>query len=290
VNASIHARVAAARETLRQAGILDVEADLDARLIAQWLLGWDSAQFFTSAAEEPPPTFQNRYDALIARRAAREPMAYLFGGREFWGLMFEVTPGVLIPRPETELIVETALQLFPDTGAALQIADIGTGSGCLAITLAKERPAARVVASDISAAGFRVAQQNASRHDVESRVVFAYGDLLPERLGPTLERFDLIVSNPPYVPEGDRETLQPEVRDYEPAEALFAGPDGLDVIRRLIPAAAQRLKPGGYLVFEIGAGQDRNVTELISGSPGLRMLGLRNDLQGIPRTVVAQRI
>jgi release factor glutamine methyltransferase len=290
VNASIHARVAAARETLRQAGILDVEADLDARLIAQWLLGWDSAQFFTSAAEEPPPTFQNRYDALIARRAAREPMAYLFGGREFWGLMFEVTPGVLIPRPETELIVETALQLFPDTGAALQIADIGTGSGCLAITLAKERPAARVVASDISAAGFRVAQQNASRHDVESRVVFAYGDLLPERLGPTFERFDLIVSNPPYVPEGDRATLQPEVRDYEPAEALFAGPDGLDVIRRLIPAAAQRLKPGGYLVFEIGAGQDRNVTELISGSPGLRMLGLRNDLQGIPRTVVAQRI
>ena len=125
---------------------------------------------------------------------------------------------------------------------------------------------------------------------MESRVVFAYGDLLPERLGPTFERFDLIVSNPPYVPEGDRATLQPEVRDYEPAEALFAGPDGLDVIRRLIPAAAQRLKPGGYLVFEIGAGQDRDVTELISGSPGLRMLGLRNDLQGIPRTVVAQRI
>jgi release factor glutamine methyltransferase len=292
VNASIHARVAAARATLRQAGIPDVEADLDARLIAQWLLGWDSAQFFTSAAEEPRPTFQARYDALIARRAAREPMAYLFGGREFWGLMFEVTPGILIPRPETEIIVEAALQLFPDTSAALQIADIGTGSGCLAITLAKERPAARVAATDISAvAVFRVAQQNARRHDVESRVVFAYGDLLPERLGPTFEYFfDLIVSNPPYVPEGDRATLQPEVRDYEPAEALFAGPDGLDVIRRLIPAAAKRLKPGGYLVFEIGVGQDRAVTGLISATPGLRMLGLRNDLQGIPRTVVAQRI
>jgi release factor glutamine methyltransferase len=290
VNASIHARVAAARVTLRQAGIPDVEADLDARLIAQWLLGWDSAQFFTSAAEEPRPAFQARYDALIARRAAREPMAYLLGGREFWGLMFEVTPDVLIPRPETEIIVEAALQLFPDTSAALQIADIGTGSGCLAITLANERPAARVVATEISAAGLLVARQNASRHGVDSRVVFAYGDLLPERLGPTFERLDLIVSNPPYVPEGDRPTLQPEVRDYEPAEALFAGPDGLDVIRRLIPAAAQRLKPGGYLVFEIGVAQDRGVTGLISATPSLRMLDLRNDLQGIPRTVVAQRI
>jgi release factor glutamine methyltransferase len=290
VNASIHARVAAARETLRQAGIPDVEADLDARLIAQWLLGWDSAQFFTSAAEEPRPAFQARYDALIARRAAREPIAYLFGGREFWGLMFEVTPDVLIPRPETEIIVETALQLFPDTRTALQIADVGTGSGCLAVTLAKERPAARVVATDISVAGFLVAGNNASRHGVDSRVVFAIGDLLPEWLGPTFERFDLIVSNPPYVPEGVRPTLQPEVRDYEPAEALFAGPDGLDVIRRLIPAAAQRLKPGGYLVFEIGVGQDRTVTGLISATPSLRMLDLRNDLQGIPRTVVAQRI
>ena len=119
--------------------------------------------------------------------------------------------------------------------------------------------------------------------------MFVYGDLLPERLGPTIERFDLIVSNPPYVPEGDRAALQPEVRDYEPAEALFAGPDGLDVIRRLIPAAAPRLTPGGYLIFEIGVGQDAAVAQLISATPGLKMVGLRNDLQGIPRTVVVQR-
>jgi release factor glutamine methyltransferase len=260
--------------------------------MAQWLLGWDSAQFFTSAAEEPRPTFQARYDALVARRAAREPMAYLFGGREFWGLMFEVTPAVLIPRPETEIIVESALQLFPDPRTGLQIADVGTGSGCLAVKLATERPAARVVATDTSAnALFLVAQPNARRHGVESRIVFAVGDLLPERLGldPAFERFDLIVSNPPYIPEGERAALPPEVRDHEPPEALFAGPDGLDVIRRLIPMSAERLKPGGHLIFEIGINQDAAVTQLISATPGLRMVGLRNDLQGIPRTVVVQR-
>ena len=289
MNASIHTRVAAARETLRQAGIPDAEADLDARLMAQWLLGWDSTRFFTSGDEEPRLTFQPRYDALVARRAAREPMAYLFGGREFWGLMFEVTPAVLIPRPETEIIVEAALQLFPDITAPLEIADVGTGSGCLAVALARERPAARVIATDVSTKGFLVAQQNASRHGVEDRVAFAFGDLLPETIGQPVDRFDLIVSNPPYVPEGDRATLQPEVRDYEPAVALFAGPDGLNVIRRLVPAAAPRLKTSGYLIFEIGYGQDNAVTQLISATPGLKMVGLRNDLQGIPRTVVVQR-
>jgi release factor glutamine methyltransferase len=216
-------------------------------------------------------------------------MAYLFGGREFWGLMFEVTPAVLIPRPETEIIVETALQLFPDTHATVQIADIGTGSGCLAISIACERPSARVVATDVSDDAIDVALRNGVRHGVDTRIMFAAGDLLPADLIDEAG-FDLVVSNPPYVPEDDRSTLQPEVRDHEPAAALFGGPDGLDVIRRLIPAAAQGLKSGGHLVFEIGVGQNRSVTELISATPGLRMLGLRNDLQGIPRTVVAQRI
>lgn len=216
-------------------------------------------------------------------------MAYLYGGKEFYGRMFEVTSAVLIPRPETEIIVEAALQRFPDDRAVLQIADIGTGSGCLAITLARERPAARVLATDISKAGFLVAQQNANRYGVEDRIVFAFGDLLAEGPQTTSNRFDLIVSNPPYVPDGDRATLQPEVRDYEPAEALFAGPDGLDVIRRMIPAAAARLKTGGSLIFEIGVGQDAAVGELIAAAPGLRMVGLRNDLQGIPRTVVVER-
>jgi release factor glutamine methyltransferase len=216
-------------------------------------------------------------------------MAYLYGGQEFYGRMFEVTSAVLIPRPETELIVEVALQRFPDDRAPLQIADIGTGSGCLAVTLAKERPAARVLATDISAAGFLVAQQNASRYNVDDRIVFAFGDLFADASRTTFDTFDLIVSNPPYVPDGDRARLQPGVRDYEPPEALFAGPDGMDVIRRLIPAAAARLKRGGSLIFEIGVGQDAAVAQLISATPGLRMAGVRNDLQGIPRTVVAER-
>lgn len=217
-------------------------------------------------------------------------MAYLCGGQEFYGRMFEVTSAVLIPRPETEIIVEAALQRFPDDRARLQIADIGTGSGCLAVTLAKERPAARLLATDISTAGFRVARQNASRYGVEDRIVFAFGDLLAEASPTTFNLFDLIVSNPPYVPNADRATLQPEVRDYEPAEALFAGPDGLDVIRRLIPTAAERLRPGGSLIFEIGVGQDAPVAQLISATARLRMVGLQNDLQGIPRTVVVERV
>ena len=217
-------------------------------------------------------------------------MAYLFGGQEFYGRMFEVTSGVLIPRPETEIIVEATLQRFPDDRAVLHIADIGTGSGCLAITLANERPAARVLATDVSKAALLVARQNANRHGVEDRIVFALSDLLAGASLATSNLFDLIVSNPPYVPDADRATLQPEVRNYEPAEALFAGPDGLDVIRRLIPAAAGRLKTGGSLIFEIGVGQDAAVGELISAVPGLRMVGLRNDLQGIPRTVVAERV
>jgi release factor glutamine methyltransferase len=258
--------------------------------MAQWLLGWDATQFLSSASEEPRATFQARYDALITRRAEREPMAYLFRGREFWGLMFEVTPAVLIPRPETEIIVEAVLELFPEAQAPLLIADVGTGSGCLAVALATERPSARVLATDISVDGSLVAQQNATRHGVADRVLFCSANLFPEDHASSFEAFDLIVSNPPYVPDGDRATLQPEVRDYEPAQALFAGPDGLDVIRRLIPSAAARLKNGGYLIFEIGAGQDAAVHELISRTPGLRMIGLRNDLQGIPRTVVAQRV
>jgi release factor glutamine methyltransferase len=217
-------------------------------------------------------------------------MAYLFGGQEFYGRMFEVTSGVLIPRPETEIIVEAALQRFPDDRSVLHIADIGTGSGCLAITLAKERPAARVLATDVSKATLLVARQNANRHDVEDRIVFALSDLLAGASLAASNLFDLIVSNPPYVPDADRATLQPEVRDHEPAEALFAGSDGLDVIRRMIPAAAGRLKTGGSLIFEIGVGQDTAVGELISAVPGLRMMDLRNDLQGIPRTVVAERV
>jgi release factor glutamine methyltransferase len=214
-------------------------------------------------------------------------MAYIHAGQEFYGRMFEVTPAVLIPRPESEIIVEAVLSLVPSQ-ARVRVADIGTGSGCLAVTIACERQFARVVATDVSGDALEVAQRNAVRHAVEARVALAEADLLPPELADD-GGFDLVVSNPPYVPEGDRRSLAPEVVDYEPAHALFAGPDGLAVIRRLIPAAGQHLKPGGYLIFEIGIGQDAAVQELISATASLRMSGLRNDLQGIPRTVVAQR-
>jgi release factor glutamine methyltransferase len=285
---SIHQHVAAARQQLRQAGIPDAEAELDARLMAQWLLGWDAARLLASAHDEAPPTFPARYGALAARRAGREPMAYLLGRQEFWGLMFDVTPAVLIPRPETELIVEIALELFPDRDVPLQIADIGTGSGCLATALASERPRARITASDVSAAALLVASNNAVRHGVDGCITFIEGELfspMPARLA-----FDLIVSNPPYVPTDDLAVLQPEVREHEPAVALFGGTDGLSVIRPLVEQAVERLTPNGALIFEFGVGQADAIRGLISSTDGLRMIDLRRDLQGIPRTAIARRI
>jgi release factor glutamine methyltransferase len=283
---TIHARVAKGRERLRHAGIGPEEADLDARLLAQKLLGWDAARFFTSANEPEPDDFAALYERLVARREGREPLAYITGRQEFWGLEFEVSPAVLIPRPETELIVEVALARFPDRHASLEVADVCTGSGCLAVALAHERPGARVVAADVSADALRMARRNADRHGVADRVELVQADVFD---GTEDAGADLIVSNPPYVPEGDRVTLQPEVRDHEPPIALFAGEDGLAVIRRLVEQSTGRLKTGGLLIFEFGLGQADAVRALISQRPGLTMLDVKQDLQGIPRTAVACR-
>jgi release factor glutamine methyltransferase len=283
---TIHARVAKGRERLRHAGIGPEEADLDARLLAQKLLGWDAARFFTSANEPEPDDFADLYERLVARREGREPLAYITGRQEFWGLEFEVSPAVLIPRPETELIVEVALARFPDRHASLEVADVCTGSGCLAVALAHERPGARVVAADVSADALRTARRNADRHGVADRVELVQADVFD---GTEDGAADLIVSNPPYVPEGDRVTLQPEVRDHEPPIALFAGEDGLAVIRRLVEQSTGRLKTGGLLIFEFGLGQADAVRALISQRPGLTMLDVKQDLQGIPRTAVACR-
>jgi release factor glutamine methyltransferase len=277
-----------ARGQLRQAGVPDPEADLDARLLAQRVLGWGAARLLMSAQEPAAEPFVSQYAALVDRRATREPMAYVLGVQEFWGLTFEVNPAVLIPRPETEIIVESALELFPDANAPLRLADVGTGSGCLAVALAHARPNARVTAIDLSSEALAVASANAARHRVADRITLVRGDLLTD---PGLQdaAFDAIVSNPPYVPDGALAGLQPEVRDHEPAAALVAGPDGLDVIRRLIAQAAGHLRPGGHLIFEIGIGQEDPVCRLISATHGLRMVGVRRDLQGIPRTVIVRR-
>ena len=282
--ASIRHHVTAASEQLRAAGIPQPEADLDARLLAREVLGWDAARYLASSLEIPPAGFVERYAALTARRERREPVAYILGRQEFWGRTFAVAPGVLIPRPETELIIETALGLFPDRLSALRIADVGTGSGCLALTLAAELPAATVTATDTSSAAIDIARRNALALGVADRVTFAQADVLSA----VDATFDLIVSNPPYVPEIDRPALQPEVVEYEPGNALFGGPDGLAVVRRVVNAAAASLAPSGWLLVEFGLGQADQVAQLISEAPGLTMVALKRDLQGIPRTAVAQ--
>lgn len=282
---TIHQRVAEARQRLRGAGLSPEEAVLGARLLAEHLLGWDAARFLTSANEPAQEGFAAGYEVLVARRASREPLAYIVGRQEFWNLPFEVSPDVLIPRPETELIVEAAVELFGGRHDPLSVADACTGSGCLAVALARELPHARVVATDISNAALGVARRNARRHLVNRRIDFVRTDVLDAVMGP----FDLIVANPPYVRAGDRPGLQPEVREHEPSVALFGGPDGMDIVARLVDQAPARLIAGASLIFEFGFGQEMAVEELISGAPGLTMVGLRRDLRGIARTAVARR-
>jgi release factor glutamine methyltransferase len=277
--------VAAARDRLRAAGIAPAEADLSARLLAEHLLDWDAARLFTLGAEPEPAGFAGKFDSLVARRVAREPLHYIVGHREFWALDFEVSPAVLIPRPDTELIVEVALELFPSHTERLAVAEAGTGCGCLAVALAAERPNAHVTATEISEAALEVARRNARRHGVADRITFVQGDLL----SPVTARCDLIVANPPYVAERSRPGLQPEVRDHEPDVALFAGADGLHLIERLVDQAPSRLREGGYLAFEFGCGQDEDIERLLSASADLELVELRRDLQGIARTAVAQR-
>jgi release factor glutamine methyltransferase len=284
----IQQRVAKGRETLRAAGLAPAGADLDARLLAEHLLGWDTARFFTSADQPEPADFAARYEPLVARRAEREPLAYITGRREFWHLEFDVSPAVLIPRPETELLVEAALELFPSAADDILVADVGTGSGCLAVAIARERPHANIVATDISAAALDVARQNAARHGVADRIRFVQADLFEDE-GPDPLLADLIVANPPYVAERDRPGLQPEVRDHEPAVALFGGASGLDALTRLIAKAPGRLKRGGWLAFEFGFGQEIEVEHLLSEAADLAMVGLRRDLQGLARVALARR-
>jgi release factor glutamine methyltransferase len=282
---TIQERVATARQTLCEAGIGAQEAGFSARILAAHVLGWSTARYLASAHESEPPQFAERYGALVARRAAREPSAYITGLKEFWGLPLEVSPAVLIPRPETELIVEAALERFAGRRGPLAVADAGTGSGCLAIALARELPEASVVATDISQAALDVARRNAVRHGVAGRIHFVRADVLEGVAGP----FDLIVGNPPYVRVGDRPALQPEVRDYEPSVALFGGASGIELVTALVTQAAARLRPGGTLMFEFGFGQDEAVEDLLAGTPELVFEELRRDLQGIARTALVKR-
>jgi release factor glutamine methyltransferase len=281
----INALVADARRSLRAAGIPPDEAAIDARLLAQHVLGWDAARLLTHGDAIATPEFASAFDALVARRTGREPLAYITGTREFWNLTFVVTPAVLIPRPETELLIETALELL-ERDQPLRLLDVCTGSGCVAVALAREFARASVTASDISADALDVARRNVARHGLATRVPCIQADLFSGITG----TFDAIVTNPPYVPAVDAATLQPEVRRFEPPMALFGGGDGLQIIRRLIQNSVASLTPGGLLLFEIGAGQDDVVRALVVGTRGLTLLDVKRDLQDIPRVAVAQRI
>jgi release factor glutamine methyltransferase len=260
------------------------KADRDSEFLLLHLLRRNRAWLIAHPRKELSEEQQVRYEEMVRRRLSGEPIQYIAGETEFYGLPFRVTPDVLIPRPETEHLVEQAIQLageFPEP----RIVDVGAGSGAIAVALAVHLPEAHVTAVDVSPDALGVARENAERNGVGERVRLLAGDLLEPIAG---EQFDLVVSNPPYVPDGDRASLSVEVREYEPALALFAGADGLAVYRRLIPAAYAALAPGGYVLLEIGYGQSEGVRALLTGS-GFEGIHFMPDLQGIPRVACGKR-
>lgn len=266
-------------------------APLAAELMLMHVLQCDRTWLYAHPESELSPEAAAAYGELIERRSQGVPTQYLTGRQEFWGLEFEVGPGVLIPRPETEHVIEVALErLGARRAEPLRIADVGTGSGCIAIALARELPRAEIVATDISAAALDYAQRNAARHGVSNRIQFHKADLLEvasEAPGHAESRFDLIVSNPPYVGRNDSANLPREVREHEPSEALFAGDDGLEIYPALTDEAARKLAPSGILVLEIGYNGAQYVGSLLSASQWTD-LRVTRDLAGIERVISAR--
>ena len=279
---TLHQHIAAARRQLEAAGIAADAAAIDAEVLARHVLGWDRAQLLSHYRDAAPATFNERYQPLVDRRSRREPVAMITGTREFWSRDFAVTPNTLVPRPDTELIVEEALRILPDRAST--VIDIGTGSGCLAVTLAAERPQDRVVATYISHEALLVARANARRHQVDGRLQFVRTDLAS---GLRIQA-DLIVSNPPYVPYRDAGSLPIDVSDYEPAMALFGGRDGLAIIERLLLTLTPRLAPHAAFIVEFGDGQEDDVAAAAERE-GWQVVRMRRDLQGIARTAVLER-
>ncbi len=288
-------RLARARDGFLRAGVAADEAAADAEVLARHVLGWDRATYLARRRDPAPPSFEARYAPLATRRERREPVSTITGRREFWGLTFAVGPAVLTPRPETELIVETALALLRDRrDAPLAIADVGTGSGCLAVALAREFPRAAVTAVDISSAALTVARRNAVLHGVSDRITWVEAPLADWLAGPAPDGrgagdgntgTDLLVANLPYVPTGELASLPPEVRLHEPSIALDGGPDGLDPLRELLRAVPSGLNRGARVLVEIGMGQ-ANAVRALAAAAGVELLDIRPDLRGIPRAAV----
>jgi release factor glutamine methyltransferase len=257
---------------------------LDAEILLLHVLDENKAWLIAHAEEELLEAQAAHFLELIERRFRGEPIQYITGVTEFYGLPFAVRPDVLIPRPETEHLVEKAIELTRSFTKP-RIVDVGTGSGAIAVSLAHQLQEVKIAAIDVSAAALDVARRNAEGSRVADRIRFLQGDLLEPVQG---EQFDIVVSNPPYIATIDRDSLAAEVRDYEPALALFAGADGLDIYRRLIPAAYPLLAPGGLLVLEIGQGQSEAVGDLLEGA-GFGQIEFVADLQGIPRVACGRR-
>ena len=280
---TLHETLAGARARLVAADFSKVEASIDVDLYARTILGWDPARLLSDLQDAQPEGLEPTLSEWIARRARHEPTAYIVGVREFWGLDFAITPAVLVPRPETEFIVEEALLLLRsgdprgstphdepsrgDLGAShTRVADIGTGSGCVAVAVAVDAPGCRVTASDVSEAALAVARGNAAQHGVADRVEF----IATSYLDGVDEMFDVMTANPPYVKDGDKPALS-RVTQHEPEVALFGGAEGLRDIAGVLDTAAAKLTPGGWLVMEFGYGQEESVAALVDTRPALRL-------------------
>ncbi|HXG51207.1 MAG TPA: peptide chain release factor N(5)-glutamine methyltransferase [candidate division Zixibacteria bacterium] len=286
--ASVRGLLAEGGRRLAAAGI--ESALLDAELLLGEALGWTKERLCTDRNARVRPEERFRYEQLIGRRLRREPLAYIVGRKEFWSLEFRVTPSVLVPRPETELLVEIAVVLASslESERELRVLDIGTGAGVIAVAVAKEISRARVWATDISEDALEVARDNARRHGVADRIRLARGDLfgaLDADAGP----FHLIVSNPPYVRRSDIAGLAPEIADWEPRVALDGGADGLDFYRRIFDDARGYLAQGGFLALEIGSGMAGPVGELIESARVYGRPAVYRDSSGLERVLVARR-
>ena len=289
--ASVGDALRAAASRLRASGSRSPR--LDAELLLASALAVPRAELLRDPGRALSPDAAARFEELLARRIAREPVAYILGRRAFRTIDLEVTPDVLIPRPETETLVEVALEALaampiagPDPEDEPLALDIGTGSGCVALALAAEDPFVRFVATEVDPGALAVARRNAAHLGLARRVEFVLSDLFAD-VG---ERpFDLVVSNPPYIPADEYVALEPNVRDYEPRLALYGGVDGLDFYRRLVPGAALLLRPGGTLAFEVGAGQADDVAAIIDAAGAYEAPERRSDLSGVARVVFARR-
>jgi release factor glutamine methyltransferase len=273
---------------LSAAGI--VNARLDAEILLSHIVTKDRAWLIIHRNDPLDEETRMLIEAAVNRRARREPLQYIVGKQEFWGLEFTVTPDVLIPRPETELVVESALKHIQPASRPVTIIDLCAGSGCIAVSLAKALDAAHIFATDTSAPALTVARANARKHNVSDRIRFLEGDLFVPLAGLGLQGMvDIIVSNPPYVRSGDLPALQPEVRDFEPELALIAGPKGTEIQQRIIDTAPEFLKKHGALIMEMGQGQSGALLRIVNDAGRYDMSAIMKDLAGIERVIVAKK-